>query len=110
MFARFFNVNLKAGAAPEYARTVHREVLPILRKSAGFRDEMTVISSDGKRAIGISFWDRQEDADAYARAAYHDVFTALQEHMDGAPVVRTYDVAHSTAYAIVPALLVEIGA
>ncbi len=100
MFARIFSANLKVGEGPAYARTVGREVVPILRKFAGFRDEISMVSSDGKQAIGISFWDRREDADAYARVAFQEVVKCLEGHMDGLPVVKTYDVTNSTAHAI----------
>jgi hypothetical protein len=57
-----------------------------------------MVSADGKEGIGISFWERQEDADAYERAAYGDVRKALEAFMAGAPELHKYRVtttAHS---------------
>lgn len=100
MFARMFRANLKSGQGPAYARTIDREVIPILRKFAGFRDEIAMVSSDGKQALGISFWDRQEDADLYRRDGYTDVLNALDKHVEGTPVVLTYEVTNSTVHGI----------
>ena len=100
MFARIANVNLKVGEGPGYARTVDREVMPVLRKLSGFRDQITLVSSDGKQTIGITLWDRREDADAYTVGAYQDVVKCLQKHIDGTPEVTTYEVTNSTAHAI----------
>lgn len=100
MFARIFSANLKPGEARGYARTIDDEVIPILRKFAGFRDEVAMVSTDGKQAIAISFWDRQEDAEVYSREAYAQVVKALEKHLESAPVLVTCDVTTSTAHAI----------
>ena len=100
MFARMVNINLKVGEGPGYARTIEREVIPMLRKAFGFRDQITLVSGDGKQTMAISLWDRQEDADAYNRGVYPDVLKCLQKHIDGTPVVTTYEVTNSTAHAI----------
>ena len=101
MFARIFSISLKPGEGPGYARTIDREVIPILRGFAGFRDEIAMVSADGQRAVGISFWDRPEDADRYSRDAYKEVVRALERHIEGTPVIQTYQVTNSTAHAIV---------
>jgi len=100
MFARTFTVNLKPGGGPGYARTVDQEVVPILRKFPGFRDQITIMSTDGKQAIGITFWDRREDIDAYVRDGYADVSSALKKCSEGAPVIATYNVTNWIAQSI----------
>src|SRR5437868_8873125 len=77
MFARIFRVALKPGQGDGYARAIEQKVIPILQKFSGFCDEIAMISADGKEGIGISFWEREEDAEAYDRAAYADVRKAL---------------------------------
>lgn len=59
-----------------------------------------MVSSDGKQTIAITFWDRREDADAYGRERFQDAVRCLEKHLDGTPVVTTYDVTNSTAHAI----------
>lgn len=42
----------------------------ILRKQKGFRDEITLVAPGGMEAVGISFWDSREQADAYNSGGY----------------------------------------
>jgi len=99
MFARIFRVALKPGEGDGYARAIEQTVIPILQKFSGFRDEIAMVSADGKEGIGISFWERQEDADAYERAAYADVRKALEPFFVGTPELQKYRVTTSTAHA-----------
>ena len=99
VFTRIFRVALKPGQADGFARAIDEKVIPILRKFKGFRDEIAMVSTDGKEGIGISFWDRQEDADAYDRAAYADVRKALEPFMAGAPDLHKYRMTTATVYA-----------
>lgn len=99
MFARLFRVALKPGRGDGYARAIEEKVIPILQKFSGFRDEIAMVSADGKEGIGMSFWERQEDAEAYDRAAYADVRKALEPFMAGTPELRKYLVATSTVHA-----------
>lgn len=98
MFARIFRVALKPGQGDEYARAIEHKVIPILQKFRGFRDEMAMVSVDRKEAVAISFWERQQDADAYERAAYADVRKALEPFLAGAPELHKYHVTTSTAH------------
>ena len=99
MYARIFRVALKSGEGDGYARVIEQKVIPILQKFSGFRDEIAMVSADGKEGIGISFWDRQEDAEAYEHAAYADVRKALEPFMAGTPELHKYQVTTSTVHA-----------
>ena len=99
MFTRILRAALKPGQGDAYARTVTQKVVPMLQRFQGFRDEMTMISADGNEAVGISFWDREEDAEAYARTGYADVRKALEPFMTVPPEVRKYKLATSTVHA-----------
>ncbi len=100
-FARIVTVKLKPGVGPDYARTIDEVVIPIMRKCAGFRDEIAMVSTDGTQMVGISLWERREDAEAYSREAYRPEIEAIQGYMDGEPALVTYDVTNSTAHGIV---------
>ena len=67
MYARNVTLHLKAHAAPEFTRTLETDVLPILRKQNGFKDEITFLAADRAEAVAISLWDRKENADTYSR-------------------------------------------
>jgi heme-degrading monooxygenase HmoA len=99
MFARIFRVALKPGQGDEYSRATEQKVIPILQKFSGFRDQIGMVSADGKEGIGISFWQRQEDAEAYERTGYAEVRKALEPFVASTPEVRKYRVTTSTVHA-----------
>ena len=100
MFARNVTLHLKTNTAPEFARTLETDVLPLLRKQNGFKDEITFVAPDGAEAIAISLWDRKESADAYGRDTYPEVLKSLAKVIEGTPEVLNYEVANSTCHKI----------
>ena len=100
MFARNVTLHLKANTAPEFTRTLETDVLPLLRKQNGFKDEITFVAPDGAEAIAISLWDRKESADAYGRDTYPEVLKSLAKVIEGTPEVLNYEVANSTCHKI----------
>lgn len=100
MFTRNVTMRLKPKSLEAFTRTIENEVLPVLRKQKGFRDELTFIVPDGSEALGISLWDFKADADAYDRGTYPQVLKALSKVIEGTPQIRTYDVANSTFHKI----------
>ena len=96
MYARHVSFNLKAIRPEELTQTFEKEILPLLQKQNGFADEITLVSPDGKDAIGISLWERKEDADMYSRETYPQVLKSLARVVEGTPEVRGYDVPIST--------------
>ena len=100
MYARNVTLHLKANTAPEFTRTLETDVLPILRKQNGFKDEITFVAPDRSEAVAISLWDRKESADAYSRDTYPEVLKSLAKVVDGTPQVENYEVANSTFHRI----------
>jgi heme-degrading monooxygenase HmoA len=100
VFTRIVMVRLKPNSAQQFSQTIEKKVLPILRNQKGFRDEVTLIASNEQEAIGLSFWDSREQAEAYSNSKYAEVQRELNHLIDGAPRVQTYDVANSTAHKI----------
>jgi heme-degrading monooxygenase HmoA len=96
MFARSVSIQLKPNSAAEFNRTIKNEILPLLRKQKGFRDELTLVAPDGSRVVAISVWDQKENADAYSREAYPEVLKTLGKVTEGTPQVQTYEVSIST--------------
>ncbi len=47
MFARNVTLQLKTNAAPEFTRKLETDVLPVLRKQNGFKDEITFVAPNG---------------------------------------------------------------
>jgi len=100
MFARNIRMQLKPNSTAQFTQTLEKEVLPVLRKQAGFQDEVTFIVPNGTEAIGISFWQSQENAEAYNRSAYPEVLKALGKVCEGTPQLQTYEVSNSTIHKI----------
>ena len=100
MFARNVTLHLKADKANEFTRTLESDVLPLLRRQAGFKDEITFVASDRDEAVAISLWDKKESADAYSRETYPAVLQKLERVVEGTPQVMSYEVANSTFHKI----------
>jgi hypothetical protein len=100
MYARNVSLNLKPNSAREFTETFERDILPLLRKQNGFKDEITFLGPDGKDAVAISLWDREESADVYSRDTYPQVLKGLAKVVEGTPEVHAYEVANSTCHKI----------
>ena len=98
MYARNVSMNLKPNTAREFTQTFEKDILPILRKQNGFKDEITFVGTDGKDVLAISLWDRKESADVYSRETYPQVLKSLARFVEGTPEVRGYEVAVSTLH------------
>jgi hypothetical protein len=96
MFGRQITMKLKADSAKELTRINENEIIPMLRKHKGFRDETTFIAPERSEAIANSFWDSKEDADAYSRVGYAEVLKTLSNVLDGTPTIKTFEFANST--------------
>ena len=79
---------------------VETDVLPVLRKQNGFKDEITFLAGDRAEAVAISLWDRKENADNYSRDTYPEVLKTLAKVVEGTPKVGNYEVANSTFHKI----------
>jgi|SRR5579863_6814844 len=100
MFARNVSIHLKPNSVAEFTRTLDQEIIPLLRKQKGFQDEITLVTSNGTEAVGISLWDQKENAEAYNRGSYSEVQKGLAKVIEGTPQVQTYEVANSTFHKI----------
>ena len=100
MFARNVTLKLKTNSGPEFTRKLENDVLPVLRKQHGFKDEITFVAPNGTEALAISLWEKRENAEAYGRDTYPAVLTSLQMVVEGTPVVQSYEVSNSTFHKI----------
>jgi len=100
MFARNVRMQLKPHMSAQFTQTLEKEVLPVLRKQEGFKDEVAFIVPNGNEAIAISFWQTKEDAEAYGRSAYPEVLKALSKVVEGTPQPQGYEVCNSTFHKI----------
>ena len=96
-FARNVHFQIKSGKEQEFTKVFESDVLPMLRKQPGFKDELTLI--EGTHGLGISLWDDRNSAETYKTAGYPRVLEKLNPVIEGTPRVETYQVAMSTLRA-----------
>jgi hypothetical protein len=100
MFARNVSIHLKNNMLSEYGHVFESQVLPLLRKQKGFRDEIMFAKPGGMDVTAISLWDNKVDAEAYNTNAYSEVLKTLAKVIDGTPKVETCEVINSTLHKI----------
>jgi hypothetical protein len=100
MFARNVSIHLKSNMLSDYTRTFEKDVLPLLRKQKGFKDEITFASPSGVDVTAISLWENKSDAEAYNTNAYPEVLKTLARFIEGTPKVQTGDVVNSTFHKV----------
>jgi hypothetical protein len=106
MYARRVSMKLKPNSTLEFTQRLERDVIPLLRKQSGFRDEITFVVPGGTEAFGLSLWDTKQNADNYNRGGYAEVTKILAKVIDGTPRLETYEVANSTFHKIAAAAAV----
>ena len=100
MFTRRVIMNIKPGSAAEVGRIFENEVIPPLRGQKGMRHDDTFISQQLSEAVLNSYWDTQECAESYGRAAYPAALKALSKVLEGTPQVETFNISSSTFHRI----------
>ena len=96
MFARNVSFHLKSNSLSDYTRSFEKDVLPLLRKQNGFKDEITFAGPGGVDVTVISLWENKKDADNYNASLYPQVLKTLARFIEGTPQVHTFDVVTST--------------
>src|SRR5260370_27841358 len=67
MFARNVTLHLKPNTPPaDFTRTLETDVLHILRKRNGVKDEITFFAADRAVTVAITLRDRKESLHAYS--------------------------------------------
>jgi hypothetical protein len=100
MFARNVSIHLKYNMLSEYGHVFESQILPLLRKQKGFRDEITFAKPGGMDVTAISLWDNKADAEAYNTNAYPEVLRTFAKVIDGTPKVEMCEVINSTFHKI----------
>jgi heme-degrading monooxygenase HmoA len=100
MFAQSVPIHLKPNRVEEFTRIIEHDVIPMMRGLKGFQDKIVLVASGGLEAIGVSFWDEKEDAEAYGRGMFREVLKALAKVIEGTSRVETREVSNSTFHKI----------
>jgi hypothetical protein len=103
MFARNVSFRLKSNMHSDYTQTLENEILPLLRKQAGFKEELTLSNPNSPDVISISLWDSKAHADVYNTNTYPEVLRTFAKMIDGTPKVQTFESVTSTLHTLVAA-------
>jgi len=104
MFARNVSFRLKPNTLNDFNQTFEKDTLPMLRKQAGFRDEIVLAGDDKMHMTSISLWDSREQAETYNTNAYPTVLKTLDKFVDGTPTVHVSSVVICTLHKVTPAV------
>ena len=104
MFARNVSFRLKSNMFSDYTRTFENQVLPLLRKQKGFKDELTLSNPSSVDVIVISLWESKTNAEAYNTNAYPEVLKTLARMIDGTPKAQTFEAVTSTFHNVAVAV------
>jgi hypothetical protein len=104
MFARNVSFRLKSNMLSDYTRTFENQILPLLHKQKGFKDEITLSNPGSQDAIAISLWENKANAEAYNTNTYPEVLKTLARMIDGTPKVQTFEAVSSTFHNVAVAV------
>ena len=104
MFARNVSFRLKSNMLSDYTRTFENEILPLLRKQKGFKDEITLSNTGSLDASAISLWESKANAEAYNTNIYPEVLRTFARMIDGTPKVQTFEAVTSTFHNVTVAV------
>src|SRR5579862_3361978 len=105
MYARNVTFRISPNMQPDYTHAFENQILPLLRKQKGFKEEITLCNSGSQEAVSISMWEHKSDADDYNTRVYPEVLKTLAKTIEGTPHVHTFETV-ATSFREVPAFVV----
>ena len=100
MFARSVSFRLKPNMLTDYNSAFENQILPLLRKQKGFKEEIALSNPNDPDAIAISLWENKVDAEAYNTNVYPEVLKSVARMVDGTPKVHAFETVTSTLHKI----------
>jgi len=100
MFVRQVYAHFKPDKFDLLSRRLEDDVIPLLKKQKGFRDELSFFDKEKDEAYAMSFWDTKEDAEKYQRDVYPKISKKMEDAIVGTPKIRSFEVSNSTWYGI----------
>ena len=86
--ARSVRFDLATDKSDEFHTLFKNEVLPILKKQDGFKDELLLVKD--QHVLAISFWNDMDSARNYESITYPELDRTLRPVMVGKPTVETF--------------------
>jgi len=100
MYARNVTFRIKANMQSDFAHTFESQILPLLQKQKGFKEEITLCNPGSQDAVSISLGEHKSGADDYNTRTYPEVLKALAKVIDGTPRVQTFETVVSTFHNV----------
>ena len=100
MYARNVTFRVKANMQHDYTNTFESQILPLLRKQKGFKEEIALCNPGSSEAVSISLWEHKSNADDYNTRVYPDLLKALAHVIEGTPRVQTFETVVSTFHNV----------
>ena len=98
MFACNVTLKLQPNRLMRFIHTYDQHVLAVLKCQKGFRGEIAIITAMGDDVVVTSYWDTQEDADAYHNFGYQGILGLLAEEVEDRPTILDSEVISSTLH------------
>ena len=86
--ARSVRFDIAADKNEEFHTLFRNEVLPMLKKQTGFKDELLLVQD--QHVLAISVWNDVDSARKYESATYPQVDKTLRPIMNGKATVETF--------------------
>jgi len=109
MFARVLEVTLKIEKKDELINMVRQEVLPILKKQAGFLDVIPLFPEIvNEKVIAITLWTEKRHAEKYMKEVFPKVEQILKPFLAQPVAVKPYNVETTLCDHLVEALTAKV--
>lgn len=86
--ARSVRFDIAADKNEEFHTLFRNEVLPMLKKQDGFKNELLLVQD--QHVLAISVWNDVDSARKYESATYPQLDKTLRPIMNGRPTVETF--------------------
>jgi hypothetical protein len=100
MYARNISFRLKSNMQSDYMSTLENQILPMLRKQKGFKDEIALCNPGTQDAVSVSLWENKQSADDYNTNTFPEVLKTLSKIVEGTPQVHNYETVMSTLHHV----------
>jgi hypothetical protein len=100
LYARNVTFLIRANMQSDYTHIFENQILPLLKKQRGFKEEITLCNPDSPAAVSITLWEHKSNADEYSTRAYPEGLKTLGKVIDGTPRVQMFETAVSTFHNV----------
>lgn len=100
MYARNVTFRIKSNMQSDFTHTFENQILPLLQKQKGFKEEITLCNPGSQDAVSISLWEHKSNADDYNARVYPEILKTLAKTVDGTPRVQTFETVVTSFHSV----------